>query len=168
MATTTPDLLWLILEELKLCVCVALDLETDCGCPCYAYVQPGGPVAWDHCCEGMLYVKADRIYPYSIFPNPAGESIICNAPLAAEIAVGILRCAPKMKQNGDFPTVEEISDAAKIQYIDAYVALNAIICCLAVNRKFRQFSIRGTTPLGPNDCQGIEIRLVVELVEVSE
>jgi hypothetical protein len=156
-----PDVIWNLLEELRVCVCLALD-ETECLCPCYTMVAVGDVII-DNCCEGFLYVTADRIYPTESFPVQDTGPVACSNPLAVDITVGILRCAPIMTENGDFPTPQEISDAAKITYTDAFVATTALICCLAATKRSRQFSMRGTTFVGPDTCQGVEISLTVEL-----
>jgi hypothetical protein len=160
----TPDLLGLLATELLDCACNALE-ATTCGCPCHAFVSVG-VVAFDHCCdEGQLWVGIDRIYAYGQFPAPAGVTT-CAPPLAADLTIGILRCAPTMNDQGEPPSVEALSRSATQIYEDAYAVINGVMCCLAPHARARPFVIGNQRSLGPaGGCVGSELKLTVALTD---
>lgn len=77
----------------------------------------------DLCCEGLAYVKVNRVYPSTDFPNEDEEWSSCS-PLAwaADLEMGILRCAPTgdvntMPTDGEWVATTEIvaNDAAAMR-----------------------------------------------------
>jgi hypothetical protein len=161
----TPDLLTRLTQELLDCTCAALE-KTACGCPCYAFVS-AGTVAWDKCCDGgQLWVGIDRIYAYDRFPAPATGAIMCSPPLAADIVIGVLRCAPTLSDQGEPPSAEALSASSAQVYEDAYAVVNGVLCCLVPTQRERLFVMGNQRPLGPQGgCVGSELRLTVALVD---
>lgn len=160
----TPDLITRLTQELLDCCCSALE-KTACGCPDRAFVSAGA-VAWDRCCDGgQLWVGVERIYAYSAFPAPAGI-INCFPPLAADIVIGILRCAPTVNDQGEPPTVDALNTSSAQVYEDAYAVTNGVLCCLVPTQRERLFVMGNQRPVGPSGgCTGSELRLTVALVD---
>ena len=161
----TPDLLVRLTQEILDCACSALE-KTACGCPCHAFVASGA-VAWDRCCaDGQLWVGVDRVYAYGgQFPAPAGVTT-CVPPLAADLSIGILRCAPTMSDQGDPPSAEALTASAAQVNEDAYVLMNGVMCCLAEHGRARPFVIGGQRPLGPaGGCVGSSLAVTVVLTD---
>lgn len=161
----TPDLLTRLTQELLDCACSSLE-KTQCGCPSRAFVAVG-TVAWDSCCDGgQLWVAVDRIFPYGQFPGPISGALNCAPPLAADIVIGILRCAPTLNDQGEAPTAEALSLSAAAVLEDAYTLETGILCCLAEHARARPFVVGNQRPLGPTGgCVGMELRLTVALVD---
>lgn len=165
MPVTTPDLFWLLAEEIKDCLCVALEEQSDCGCPCRACVIVG-PTVWDDCECGSLTIALDRVYVHGNFPTSETGPIFCSSPLAGDFTITLLRCAPTVKDDGTAPSCDEISASARQIYTDFYITLRALICCLAAKRRFAQFVVREAIPVGPDGgCVGFQIRVTIMLVE---
>ena len=91
----------------------------ECGRPpvCRSAVYPGAQAVWDQCgpcdadCMGMLYVRSDVAFPFEVFPNVAADGR-CALPMAHQIELGIVRCAPMMDDEGEPPAPDDITDAA--------------------------------------------------------
>lgn len=161
----TPDLIVRLTQELLDCACVALG-KTSCGCPGRAFVAVGTVDQSQCCSDGQLWVAVDRIFAYDRFPAPAGV-INCMAPLAADISIAILRCAPTGNDAGDAPTCRELNDSSAQAYEDAYVIMNGVMCCLAEAGKMRPFVVGAQRPLAPSNglCVGSTLAVTVALTD---
>jgi hypothetical protein len=161
----TPDLLERLAQSLLDCACTALE-ATTCGCPCHVFISAGA-VAWDRCCDdGMLWVGIDRLYAYERFPAPATGAVMCMPPLAADLTISVLRCAPTLSDQGDAPSVEALTTSSAQVYEDAYAIITAVVCCLAPYARARPFVIGNQRPLGPSGgCTGTELRFTVALTD---
>ena len=166
MSVLTPDLFHLTAQEVLDCVCEALAEQSSCGCPCRACVVVGQPV-WDACCDGgQLTAFVNRIFVHDAFPATEGGSINCMAPLAGDFTLQLIRCVPTVTDDGVAPTCEALSDSARLIYEDMYIALRAVICCLAAYKKKRSFAVRDTRTVGPQGgCAGFEIQFTVQLLD---
>ena len=160
----TPDLLVRLTQEILDCVCSSLE-KTSCGCPCNAFVAAGA-VAWDSCCDGgQMWVGIERVYATGAFPSPASV-ITCSPQLAADLVVGILRCAPTLNDQGEAPSPERLTESAAQVYEDAYAVVQGVLCCLVPTSKARPFVMGIQRPVGPQGgCCGSELRLTVALVD---
>lgn len=160
----TPDLLVRLTQELLDCACSALE-KTACGCPCRAFVAAGA-VAWDSCCDGgQLWVGIDRIFAYGNFPAPAGVAT-CMPPLAADLSIGVLRCAPTLNDQGEAPTAAQLTTSGAQVWEDAYAVITAIACCLGEHARARPFVMGNQRPLGPaGACVGSELKVTVALTD---
>lgn len=161
----TPDLIVRLTQELLDCACSALE-KTDCGCPGRAFVAAGTVDMTQCCSDGQLWVAIDRIYAYDRFPSPAGV-VTCMPPLAADLSVAILRCAPTGNDQGDAPTCRELNDSSAQVYEDAYAVMTAVTCCLAEAGKMRPFVIGAQRPLSPSNglCVGSTLAVTVALTD---
>lgn len=157
-----PDLPYLLAREVLDCICAALDEDSICECPCNAFVAHG-QVAYDRCCEGMLWVAVDRLFVYEQFPQESRTAITCTPSLGAEMSVGLLRCAPQMDDDGTPPSSADLEDAAQQALREGAIVLSSVVCCLTTTGvKKRRFSVSGQNPLN-GGCLGTLTRFSVEL-----
>lgn len=163
MPVLTPDLIHLTAQELIDCICDALNTESECPCPCRTYVSVGRP-AWDDCCEGQLVAWLDRIYFHDNFPSQVTQAQICGTFLAGEFKIQRMYCAPTVKDDGSPPTHLELTESSRRVYQDLYIAMTALVCCLAQARRHRKYVIGLGTTVGPEGgCVGWEISVTIEL-----
>jgi hypothetical protein len=160
----TPSLYLDYAQRLLDCACAALE-ETTCGCPDWKAVIVG-TVAWDACCEGMLYVAVGSVFPSLNFPEPATTRQPCMAPLAGTLTVGVARCAPTFDDQGNPPTCQQEQASAATAYEDAYAIMRGVVCCLHADRRLYD-GVAGTQSfLGPlGGCVGSELTVTLSLVD---
>lgn len=164
----TPSLLSDLLIQFLGCACDCLNTYSSngCSCPCRNFISAGPPV-WDieACCsDGQLSIHIDRIYVYENFPTEQGTVNTCQASLAADVVITLLRCFPGLHDDGSAPTADEIAVASENIYKDLYVLTNCLICNLS-SRGRQQLSVfRGGRILPPQGgCIGVEVRFVIAL-----
>jgi hypothetical protein len=164
----TPDLLTILLNQILACACECLNSYGSCQCPCRNFISAGPPV-WDMeacCTDGQLTVHVDRIFATDNFPAEQGRVNTCQAALAAEVVVTLLRCFPGLKDDGSAPTGDEIGAASELIYQDLYVLTNCIICNLSSRSKQQLAMYRGSRILTPQGgCIGAELRFTIQLVD---
>jgi hypothetical protein len=130
---------------------------------CRSFWHPGADAPWDACgtteggAEGQAWVAVQRVYAADSFPteNAAGQRCVPYG-YAADLRVGILRCAATVDGNGRAPSPEQVTvDAVKVSR-DRQIALEAITCCFVTEDDDPGiFLLRGWTPLGPQGgCVG--------------
>lgn len=150
-----------IVEELLACLVVRLD---EVGAPvCRAFWHPGANAPWDACgesgdgAEGQAWVAVSRIYPSDNFPAEMVDAHRCfPRGYAAEVTVGILRCAATIDDQGHAPSAEAVTlDAIKTSR-DRAIALDAIVCCfIGDDAEPGEYRMGAWTPLGPDGgCVG--------------
>lgn len=161
-----PQIINNTLNEILDCVCAVL-AGGSCGCPCYSFVA-SGQVPWDHCCDGgQLSVKLDRMFATSNFPTQDNSTLQCGVTFSADITVTLLRCGPTVDDNGNPPLPDAITAANTQVYEDMALIAPAVVCCLSVAKRFRQFKINDFRPVVPlGGCYGAEMRLTIELLPV--
>lgn len=136
---------------------------TDEGAPNRSCVYNGGQVAADDCCDGQLYGRWERTYLTKNFPTPLIDAMRCTGGtmLGVELAVGILRCAPTLHDDGTPPTCDEIAESAQLLHIDAATIMEAVVCTLEDNEI--EWVFRSQGPLGTEGgCVGSEIQFTVQ------
>ncbi len=164
MATNCVDLLRDPLLDLLLCAETALD---DCGRPVdLVTIAPGQSVAWDNCCEdgGQLYVRVVEVFPTggttAAFPSIDTQQQCGVSMLAAQIAVGVIRCAHTIDDDGNPPSAAEMTADALGTTADMTILLDAIQCCFGPQQK--HFKVSNWTPQGVRGgCVGGEWNLYV-------
>jgi hypothetical protein len=110
-------------------------------------------------------VGVERLFAYNAFPAPAGP-VNCYPPLAVDLVVGVLRCAPTVNDQGEAPTCEALGESSARVYEDAYAVATGILCCLVPDHKLRPFVMGAQRPVGPaGGCAGTETRFTVALVD---
>jgi hypothetical protein len=134
------------------------------------FIAPGGPPAWDNCCEdgGQLYVRLVQSFPTSgpgsaPFPGQDTRPRCHPVLMAARLGVGVLRCSQAFATEEGAPP----SDATKTTEgtrtsMDASILLEAILCCLTTALPNLPWVVDVWNPLGPNGgCVGGEWQLIV-------
>lgn len=145
------------MNSLSQAVAEAVARIVDCVCEKAATVGAGpmcfcGQVAspvpsWDYCgqCDGdhcgMAYVVVTEAFPYEGFPEPL-EYALCDRPLAINIHVGALRCAPMPSDNGTLPNEADHMDSHLAVIADMGAIYEAVTCC-----GFRDVATSGWTAL---------------------
>lgn len=82
--------------------------------PGLVFLAPGRTVAWDNCCDddtggGQLYLRVIRVYPSSSFPRVDDIGACGAGMVAAQLAIGTVRCAHSIDSEGEAPTAEEMT-----------------------------------------------------------
>lgn len=131
---------------------------------CRSFIAPGLTVPWDDCCpdcggaEGQAWVGVGPagMFPAGPFPSQDTSPQRC-APheYAAEVVVGVLRCAHTVDDQGHPPTAVQVTaDAAKV-HRDAAIVRDALLCCYAADLDPGEFRLGAWAPLGPQGgCVG--------------
>lgn len=152
------DTIWPAIDSLAGCVEATLAAYGQPACK--VFVAPGGPPAWDHCCEcdvgeGQAWVQVDRIVPSDGFPQPAGPARCRPAEFAVTVSVGVLRCAATVTEYGDAPSADRLTaDAFKVQ-TDRLALFDAVYCCFVDGFEPGTWQVGQWTPLGPaGGCVG--------------
>lgn len=167
MNGTVPDLLWTRLVTLT--GCLEATLSHYEAPTCRVFVAPGGPPAWDVCCdchegEGQAWVQVDRVYATDNFPAEQTGANRCRpAEFAAVIRMGVLRCAATVDDQAEIPSADRlIADAWKVQR-DRVAMYDALTCCFLDDADPGTYVVGPWTPLGPaGGCVGGTIEFTLQ------
>jgi len=142
---------WPVVIKLADCLCTEL---VDAGLPptCICSPMPGEAVAADYVNsnEGMAWVRVNSVYPSAVFPAQDQSASGCLMPMAVQLEVGVLYCAPVTEgRSNNPPGLSQLFDSTRLQMAAMAAMLRAIECCLgATSSKF--VSLGPYTPLGPD------------------
>lgn len=134
-----------IVEAVADCLCQ--QVITD-GLPglCSCGVVPGTIAVADSIgdCDdcGMAWVRLDQMYPAVTVGTPFVDPGNCQAALAIDIEVGIVRCYPAD------PDMADQLAAAELQIADAETMYRAVRCCPAL--PMRDTVVAPYAPTGPD------------------
>jgi hypothetical protein len=146
------DLLGPILDQYL--ACGVAHLTTPVG---RSFVQVGANVAHDDCCGGQLWVRVISIAPVYAGNTPANcGPIYYNA----QLAMGTIRCAATVDDNGRAPEASTITAEAHDMTQDMHDTMQAIQCC-----ERKPMPVIGSwTPTGPlGGCAGGEWTFTIKL-----
>lgn len=118
---------------------------------CFIGVMHGQMAPADYGSDGMAWVRLSGVYPSTDFPSP-DDSTGCISPLATDLEVGVLRCAPSPNaMSKTMPTESQQEEAARIATADMMAMRRAINCCFGKNGqvRFRDVLMGNYSPLGP-------------------
>jgi hypothetical protein len=121
--------IWPAMVALSACLCETLEERGLLPDDCFCGIVPGSPPSYDFQ-NGMFWVRLVNAYPSNTFPTQ--ETTLrgsCSAPIAAELEVGGLQCAPMMSSTGAMPGVAEQQEAARLQLATQSAMRTAILCC---------------------------------------
>jgi hypothetical protein len=85
----------------------------------------------DECCNGLAWVRVNRVFPSSIEPFPLQDQVSQNCSpqgWAIELEMGAVRCAPTPNAYS-IPTNAEWGALVEKQMQDAAAMRRAVICC---------------------------------------
>lgn len=126
--------------------------------PSFKVISPGSEVAWDECCEGMLYVRLGESTPR----YQRGNQARCPITLDLILRVGVLRCVTNLGDGGRLPSSREITRDGLVTARDMGELYNALQCFEAPGAM--STSLGTWSPLGPQgDCAGGEWQLNVRM-----
>jgi hypothetical protein len=138
--------------------CADAALEPQVG---RAVLSPGGPVAWDDCCDGQVWVRLISLVPSALPANAGRNAAPCGVmQWTATLGVGVLRCVASLDDAGNAPTPAQLSVDTRQMTADVADLSAALQCCLAphVNRLI----MLRWDPLGPQGgCAGGEWQVQV-------
>lgn len=145
---------------------VASAFEEDETPPGRVELTPGLLPAWDDCCAGQLYLRVREIFPTagsgSPFPQFDAQQKGVNAACAIHMvsvsfAVGMMRCAAVLDDNGNAPTPEAVSADAREMYHDMNIILQTLVCGLKEIKAIQGLKMDRWIPQGVNGgCHGGE------------
>lgn len=141
---------WPVQVQLADCLCAEL-IESGLPPTCICSPMPGEAIAADYVSpeQGMAWVRVSSVYPSSVFPAQDQSASGCLMPMAVQLEVGVLYCAPVVEgRSKNPPGLAQMFDSARLQMAAMAAMLRAIECCLgAASRK--GVSLGPYTPLGP-------------------
>jgi hypothetical protein len=157
-----------LMVQMAACLC---DELASSGLPgtCQCAVVPGPMAVLDACgacatvgaeCGGQAWVRLERAYPSANFPTADVLGATCSSPLVYEVEVGLARCTPVGKSNSITgytpPSIQQYTDAVRLQTADMQAMKRAIQCCLASGEYAdRSFALGQYVPITPAaDCGG--------------
>lgn len=121
-------------------------------------ISPGTDPAWDECCEGFLYARVISIAP-AVSPIKASGTVGPGCGVIywnATVAIGVLRCAAVVNDQGVSPTEDQITFDGLTMLADM-VALEGVILCSGETRSVVQW-----VPVGvEGGCHGGEWQFVI-------
>lgn len=140
---------WPTMAALAECLCTEL---AAAGLPptCLCGILPGEQIDASYVSdtEGMAWVRLVGAFPYSAFPQASMVGNPCVMPLAFELEVGSLWCAPSARDSrGNPPTMEAQFATAEVQVAAMAAMHRAIVCCMPTQRATA--AIGQYTPAGP-------------------
>lgn len=142
--------IWPAVESMAACLCSELD-ASDLPPTCFCGIMPGS-IALDYVDAdsglGMAWVRVVAVYPSTQFPQQETRArSSCAAGLAAELEIGVARCAPQPTDQGlTPPTMEQQWEASRLQMADMAAVQRAVQCCYSDS----DLVLLGRwTPLGP-------------------
>lgn len=141
---------WPVLSKMADCLCkeiAAAGLPPTCICSPF----PGEAIATDYVTkdEGMAWVRVSAVFPSANFPAQDQIARGCLMPLAVQLEVGSLFCAPVTEgRSNKPPRMPAMFDSSRIQMAAMAAMLRAIECCLGREQQ-KGVSLGAYTPLGP-------------------
>lgn len=123
-----------------------------------AHLAPGNNVAWDDCCNGQLYVRVVSIIGESSLSKPAMQP--CAQIYQMRVAIGVMRCAHTVNDQGIPPTVEELNCDTYDTLRDRFDVMKALVCRVPGIRGVSALRIEDWMLQGPQGgCVGGEITI---------
>lgn len=122
-------------------------------------VYPGLEVAWDECCDGMLWTRVVQIAPAAANAAPTlAKGHPCAVPWwEITFGTGLLRCAPSPK-NKRPPSADELNTTGWQTSFDTSLMGDVILC------DPRTYRMVGWSPLGSQGgCVGGEWQYIVRV-----
>lgn len=96
-------------------------------------LTPGRLPAWDDCCAGQLYLRVREVFPTGPFPSFDATQKGVNSQCAIKMvgvsfAVGMMRCAAILDDNGNAPSPADVSADGDEMLDDMSIILNTLVC----------------------------------------
>ncbi len=94
--------------------------------------QPLSGTSSDECCLGAAFVRVMRTYPSWSAPAPAGLSVRCAQPMAAEFEISMWRCAAIGSMQVVPP--QSLWDELNTDLLNDRATMMAAVCCFIGGR----------------------------------
>ena len=126
-----------------------------------------GEIAWDDCQCGQLVITEQRRFPSRLFPlEEIDHQAECGEPwLVVVYVLSLTRCVPGPDNNGNPPSVEDLSAAAQQLSADMSKIRWAVMCCLTNeydSSHVDAFALGAQEVVGPQgSCAGSELTIQV-------
>lgn len=136
--------------------------------PSRIVVAAGAEVAWDECCEGMVWTRLQFLQPgeavnerQKLGSRPAAP---CGPYMDAGIGIGALRCASTLGPHGESPAADQLT-AEGLQCMADQASLNQMIQSEFISLPYvRRLTLARWDPLGPEGgCVGGEWSIIVSV-----
>ncbi len=116
------------------------------------HIAPGQEVAWDDCCDGQLWSRVIQVTPHVTTSTRTAAGPPCGVDYwIATVALGVIRCAYSLAEDGTAPTAEQIESDGQ-QMLDDMAELQQVVLCNP-----NTWEIQTWTPTGPlGGCHGGE------------
>lgn len=137
---------------IQLAACVEQELaKRDLPAASKVTLQAGAIPSIDYVGLGKecseLIVNLMTAFPVSTFPE-ADTSGNCASPLAYQVQVSLLRCAPPLRAQGKQPpSIEDQLEGARLHLADMQAVHAAVRCCFA--KTDREYVLAPFQPYGP-------------------
>jgi hypothetical protein len=93
------------------------------------YVAPGLEVAWDDCCDGQLHARVIQLVPHTSSSTRPAAGPPCGVEYwIATIALGVIRCAHSLNDDGSAPTDAEVSSDGQQMLADMAELQQVVLC----------------------------------------
>jgi hypothetical protein len=140
--------IWPAVTALTNCLCTQIASD---GLPpvCICSPMPGDSIATDYVSDdaGMAWVRVVLGWPSTSFPAQS-QSAACSAPLAFQLEVGLVYCAPAVSSDGEPPDLPAQFDATRLQLAGMNTMRRALRCCFPGQRG-ADTVLGNYTPMGP-------------------
>lgn len=124
-----------------------------------------GELAWDECC-GILAAAPLRVFKSAQFPTPVVDTTNCDSSLlCVEITIILLRCAPSLDDQGNVPSVEDMSTSFASTANDAAVILNAMMAEMPLG--WERASLEQTFQGAEGGCVAVDTRMTIGLPQTD-
>lgn len=140
--------IWPALASLTSCLCQEIVAS---GLP-EVYIctpLPGEQIAAEYVSEdaGMAWTRLVSAFPSTTFPAQA--LVGCFAPLAFEVELGVLYCAPEPGADGSPPDMAAQFDATRLQVAAMAAMRRALLCCFPTGNS-KDLILGPYAPIGPD------------------
>jgi len=127
-----------------------------------------GDIAFDSCCDGMLWVRWTSVYLTSSFPIEVQAFAPCHSQaLVADYEVGLLRCVPRVQTAGRnviLPTPDELAASALELASDAQAVLRGVCGTATGWGREKRYVMGRSLPVNTEGgCGGSVVPVTVEL-----
>lgn len=128
------------------------------------FIQPGGDVAWDDCCNGQLWVRVIESLPKMAAQARSAVDPRCLLRgWQLRVGIGHLHCVSTLDDQGRAPAANWLTTEASEVLTTAWAIQKALLCHAELGEKYRP--VMGSwRPLGPSGgCAGGEWQVDLDI-----
>lgn len=174
----TPITYFIAITGIAECIADALDehqvSDGTLGRPGRVTGVPGPEVPWDDCKCGQLAIavqhgpyRSER-FPVETIDSPLASGCFADTT-AIRLVVSLTRCEyhPQGSQTGKPPTVEQQTEALRLQSVEGMIMRNALLCCLndlKDDRLIDDWSVGANDSAVNGACGEVSIVFVIQVI----